>query len=121
MAKEYLDRLSAFMAEAAADLPGNVHLECKHFFSGAALYAKDRICITLTPTGLAIKLPEGTRDNLLKDKKAVPLRYFPEGPIKKGYALFPSGMAEGNETPLAFVNESIKYVLTLPKPKRKQK
>lgn len=121
MAKEYLDKLSAFMAEAAAGLPGNVHLECKHFFSGAALYAKDRICITLTPAGLAIKLPEGTRDNLLKDKKAVPLRYFPEGPIKKGYALFPSGMAEGNETPLAFVNESIKYVLTLPKPKRKQK
>ena len=121
MAKEYIEQLSAFVGEAASDLSGDINLECKHFFSGAALYAEERICISLSPVGLAIKLPEETTDNLLKDKKAVPLRYFPEGPVKKGYALFPGGVAEGSETLDGYVRESIEYVLTLPKPRRKQK
>ena len=121
MAKEYLERLSAFLVEKTFDLSGNINLECKHFFSGAALYAEERMCISLTPVGLAIKLPEGTKDNLLKDRKAVPLRYFPEGPIKKDYVLFPGGVADGSEALHRYVKESIEYVLTLPKPKRKRK
>ena len=121
MTKEYLEKLSAFLREETADLSGDINLECKHFFSGAALYAEERICISLTPVGLAVKLREETTDDLLKDKKAVPLRYFPEGPIKKGYALFPGGVAEGSETLHGYVRESIEYVLTLPKPRRKRK
>jgi len=120
MAKEYLERLSAFVEEAASVIPGNINLECKHFFSGAALYADDRICISLTPVGLAMKLPEDTRHNLLKVKGAIPLSYFPEGPIKKGYVLFPEGVTQPDEALHRFLQESIEYVLTLPKPKRKQ-
>ena len=119
MAKEYLEKLSGFVEEATSDGPENVSLECKHFFSGAALYAEERICISLTPVGLAIKLPENTRDKLLKSKKAVPLRYFPKAPIKKDYVLFPSGPAKGGKTLHNYVKESIEYVLTLPKPKKK--
>lgn len=89
MAKEYLEKLSVFIEEATSDLSENINLECKHFFNGAALYAEERVCISLTPIGLAIKLPEQTKDKLVKNKKAVPLRYFPKGPIKKGYVLFP--------------------------------
>ncbi|MEE8465836.1 MAG: hypothetical protein V3S68_05110 [Dehalococcoidia bacterium] len=126
MAKEYLERLSAFVAEATTSLSGSIGLECKHFFSGAALYAEERICISLTPVGLALKLPEGTKDDLLRDKMAVPLRYFPEGPIKTGYALFPGGVgslgaADGSEPLHGYVRESIEYVLTLPKPKPKSR
>lgn len=121
MAKEYLEKLSVFIERATAGRNKNVNLECKHFFSGAALYAEKRICISLTPVGLAIKLPEETKDKLLKNKKAVPLRYFPKGPIKKGYALFPSGVEKGGKVLHNYVGESIEYVLTLPKPKRKQK
>ena len=121
MAEEYLNRLSAFVKEATAGCSENIHLECKHFFSGAALYAEGRICVTLTPVGLGIKLPEEMADKLLKNKKAVPLRYFPKAPIKKGYVLFPGGVANGDEALHQYVKESIEYVLTLPKPKRKQK
>ena len=121
MAKVYLEKLAAFVGEAASDLSSNINLECKHFFSGAALYAEERICMTLTPVGLAIKLPGETIENLLDKKKAVPLRYFPRGPVKKGYVLFPGGVAEGSETLHGFVKESIEYALTLPKPRRKQK
>ena len=121
MAKEYLEKLSAFIEEATSDYAESIDLECKHFFSGAALYAEERICISLTPVGLAIKLPEETRDRLLKTKKAVPLRYFSGGPIKKDYVLFPGGAKNGKKTLHKYVNESIKYVLTTPKPKRKRK
>ena len=121
MAKGYLEKLSAFIEKATSDCSENIHLECKHFFSGAALYAEERICISLTPVGLAIKLPEETKDKLLKNKNAVPLRYFPKGPIKKGYVLFPDGVEKGGKSLHKYVKESIEYILTIPKPKRNRK
>lgn len=89
-------------------------------FSGAALYAEGRICISLTPAGLAIKLPEETKDDLFLKRTAVPLRYFPEGPVKKEYALFPGDAPQSSVALHGYVRQSIEYVLTLPKPKRKQ-
>ena len=121
MAKEYLDKLSAFIDKATSDRFDGVNLECKHFFSGAALYADEKICISLTPVGLALKLPEETKNRLLKSKIAVPLKYFPRGPIKKDYVLFPNGIENGRKTLHKYVKESIEYALTLPKPKRKRK
>ncbi len=119
MAKEFVDKLSAFIEKTTTDYSENINLECKHFFSGAALYADERICITLTPVGLAMKLPEETKERLLKNKKAVPLRYFPNSPIKKEYVLFPCGVANDGKTLQKHVKDSIEYVLTFPKPKRK--
>ncbi|MFQ5433748.1 MAG: TfoX/Sxy family protein [Anaerolineae bacterium] len=121
MAKEYLGKLSAFIDKATSDCFDGVHLECKHFFSGAALYADEKICISLTPVGLALKLPEETKNRLLKNKSAVPLRYFPKGPIKKDYVLFSTGIENDGKTLHKYVKESVEYALTLPKPKRKQK
>lgn len=121
MAREYLERLSAFIEKAVSDCFDGVNLECKHFFGGAALYADERICISLTPVGLALKLPEETKDRLLRSKRAMPLRYFPKGPIKKGYVLFPNGLARGGKALREYVKESIEYALTLPKPRRKHK
>ena len=120
MAKEYLHKLSVFIDKATSDCFDGVYLECKHFFSGAALYADEKICISLTPVGLALKLPEETKNTLLKDKTAVPLRYFPKGPIKKDYVLFPNGMKNGGKALHNYVKESVEYALTLPKPKRKR-
>ncbi len=74
MAKQYLERLDALLAPAARDLPPEAALEIKHFFSGAAAYAQGRICITRTPVGLALKLPEAARDRLARSG-AQPLRY----------------------------------------------
>ena len=121
MAKEYLEKLSAFIDKTTSDCFDGVRLECKHFFSGAALYADEQICMSLTPVGLALKLPEETKNRLLKNKTAVPLRYFPKGPIKKDYVLFPNGIEKGGKPLHKYVKESIEYALILPKPKRKQK
>ncbi len=61
MAQPYLDELSQKLREWNPSRPRGVELECKHFFSGAALYANGEIAASLSPAGLALKLPEATR------------------------------------------------------------
>ena len=120
MAKEYLDQLSAIMKQATARRFKNVNLEYKHFFSGAAVYANGRICISLTPVGFAIKLPEKSRNVLLKEKGTKSLRYFPRGPIKKDYVVLPGTMVNDMNLLRSWVKITIEYALTLPKPLRKK-
>ncbi len=73
MAKEYLERLETLLRPVARTLPPKVELEIKHFFSDAAACTDGRICITLTPVGLALNLPEDARARLMKTG-AKPLR-----------------------------------------------
>ncbi len=116
MAKEYLEKLEALLAPVARKLSPEVALEIKHFFSGAAAYANGRICITLTTVGLALKLPEDSRARLMKTG-AKPLRYFPNGPIKKDYVVVPRSHREDKRKLATWARKSIDHVLTLPKPK----
>jgi len=88
MAKMYFDKLSNLLKEINMDNEVSLQLEVRHFFSGAALYANNTICASWSPVGLAFKLPEQKVQSLIKSGKAKHLKYFPEGHVKKGYALF---------------------------------
>ena len=68
-------------------------LECRHFFSGGAVYRDDKIVATLTPVGLAFKVTPEVHDELLGSGRAAPLRYFPNAPVKRDYVLFASEAA----------------------------
>jgi TfoX/Sxy family transcriptional regulator of competence genes len=118
MAKAYFDRLDALLRPVARDLPPEAALEIKHFFSGAAAYAHGRICITLTPAGLALKLPEAARGRLMK-AGAKPLRYFPKGPIKKDYVVVPRGFEDDRRKLKRWARKAIDHALTPPKPKQR--
>lgn len=85
MAQPYFDLLKKLVS-AQEHLPAG--LVCKHFFSGAALYFNGRICASLSPKGLAFKLPQDRCDHLIMKGLAESLRYFDNSPIKKGYVLF---------------------------------
>jgi TfoX/Sxy family transcriptional regulator of competence genes len=121
MAKEYLERLSALIRQATSGRFKNAQLECKHFFSGAALYANGKICMSLTPVGFAIKLPEASRRIFMKQKGTKALRYFPEGPIKKDYVVLPKTMLNDIKVLRHWVKASIEYALSLPEPIKKGK
>ena len=86
MADPFLQNLKALVSQHLGE---QSDIECKHFFSGAALYANDQICASLTPVGLAFKLPADRCSELIETGAATPLRYFAKSPIKKGYVLFP--------------------------------
>jgi TfoX/Sxy family transcriptional regulator of competence genes len=85
-----------------------------NFFSGAAAYANGRIFMTLTTVGLALKLPQDSRD-LLIGNGATPLRYFAKGPIKKDYVLVPKRLANDEERLASWIRESIRFAQTFPK------
>ena len=87
MAQPYLDRLAAKFGECNPSTPRGVSVECKHFFSGAALYANGKIFASLSPAGFAVKLPEKLRNTLLRERRGRPLCYFKGGPIKNDYVV----------------------------------
>jgi len=89
MAQPYLNNLKAIFEATASKKIQNARYEIKHFFSGAAVYVNKKICISLTPVGFAIKLPEKTLVKLKKESGVKPLQYFPKAPIKKDYVILP--------------------------------
>jgi len=88
MATAQLEALQALVDRILAGQGAAGAIECKHFFSGAAAYSDGHIFMTLTPIGLALKLSENDRAQLAA-LGAVPLRYFPNAPIKKDYVVLP--------------------------------
>jgi len=88
MAQIYLEKLNQLIEELNLQHEIMLQMEVKHFFSGAALYVNGSICASWSPAGLAFKLPTQEVENLISRGRAKPLRYFPKGHIKKGYALF---------------------------------
>lgn len=85
MAQPFLEKLETLVNR---HLPDEPQLECKHFFSGAALYAQGVICVSLTPVGLAFKLPAELCSALIDSGAASNLKYFAKSPFKKGYVRF---------------------------------
>lgn len=94
--QEYLERLKSLTERLNARSFKGVALECKHFFSGAAVYAGGRMCMSWTPVGFAIKLPEAARIALIQGG-ASSLRYFPKGPVKKDYVVLPNSILKGTK------------------------
>ena len=111
MAKIFLDQLSRIIDRATSGRIGDVTVECKHFFSGAAVYANGRICASLTPVGFAIKLPKDSRDILLKRRGVKPLRYFAKGPVKKEYVVLPKALIGDPNGIRGLLEISVAYVL----------
>jgi len=88
MAKVYFQKLENLMEKLNLETDIGSNIEVKHFFSGAALYVDQTICVSWSPVGLAFKLPQQEVDKLIDSGEAKSLKYFPKGHIKKGYALF---------------------------------
>jgi len=88
----------------------DVILECKHFFSGAALYANGKITASFSPAGFAIKLPEGERHKLIQKGRGVEFRFFPDGPIKKEYVRVKESVIQDEETFQELFRKSVGYV-----------
>jgi len=111
VAKIFLDRLSRIIDRTTSGRVGNVSVECKHFFSGAAVYARGRICASLTPVGFAIKLPKESRDIFSRRRRMKPLRYFAKGPVKKEYVVLPEAMVGDPDRLRSLLELSVAYVL----------
>ena len=113
MAQPYLDQLEKLISAVA---PSSDDLACKHFFSGAALYMKQNICATLTPKGLAFKLPKQRCEHILAQGKAIPLQYFDNSPIKEGYILLPDFRDLSDTDIFSYFEECVAHASSGPTP-----
>ena len=104
MAHPFLKNLELL---ADLHLSDRSNIECKHFFSGAALYSNGDICASLTPVGLAFKLSAIRCSELIDSGAAYPLKYFQKSPIKKDYALFPDFEGLDDDTIAMFFGEAV--------------
>ena len=107
MVKEYFDKLSNLIKESDLEAEIEFPTEVKDFFTGAAFHVDKEIRVTLSPVGLAFKLPEKAVEKLIKSGSAIPLKYFPKGHIKKEYALFESPDLTNIEQWKKYILESI--------------
>lgn len=117
MVAAHVSALRSLLAAATSGLDRRIAIECKHFFSGAAAYANGRIFMTLTSVGVALKLPQESQAELIR-RGARPLRYFPQGPIKKDYVIVPDGIARDADILAPWVVKSVLFSQAFPEPRR---
>ena len=113
MVKKYLEKLTELIYQIPPKKFNGIKLETKHFFSGAAVYANGNICISLTPIGFAIKLPEALRNDLMKQRGVKQLRYFSKGHIKKEYIVLPKRIVDDKKILRKLIKKSFEYVLSI--------
>jgi TfoX/Sxy family transcriptional regulator of competence genes len=106
-----VDALRALLNAAISGRRSLIELECRPFFGGAAAYANGCIFMTLTRVGVALKLPGDSRA-ALRRRGATPLRYFPDGPIKKDYVIVPDRIARSPAAFAPWVVKSIQFSQT---------
>ncbi len=109
MAEPYLKELRALVERLSFARDEAADLVCKHFFSGAAAYAGGHICMSLTPAGLALKLPPADCEALVAHG-AKPLRYFPKAPVKKDYVVLPARITADEDALRDWIARSIAFV-----------
>jgi len=112
-----VDALRSLLAATTARLDREIKIECKHFFSGAAAYANGRIFMTMTSVGVALKLQREFHAELTR-RGARPLRYFPQGPIKKDYLILPDRIVRDAAVLTPWVVKSAQFAQRFPKPRR---
>jgi TfoX/Sxy family transcriptional regulator of competence genes len=110
MAEPYLTILSEKIAELELSTSEGIVLECKHFFSGAALYANGKICASLTPAGFGLKLPAEIRERLITEGAGSELRYFEKAPVKKEYVVLLGAAVDDPERLKSLLELSVGYV-----------
>lgn len=89
-------------------------IDYKMCFGAIAGYVDDKIFISCGKFGIAMKLPEKLRHELMEHHHATPLRYFKNGHIKKEYAVIPSALTDDMKWRKKLIKQSIAYVCNSP-------
>lgn len=111
MAEPYLELLTIKIGTLELRTSDELVLECKHFFSGAALYANGKICASLTPAGFGLKVPVEVRERMIAVGDGSALRYFEKAPVKKDYVALSPAIVDDPERLKPLLDLSIAYAV----------
>ena len=101
--------MATLLQQVRPKLSTTHQLEFKNVFGAVGGYVNGHIFISCGRFGIALRLPSKVVEILLKEKGIKHLKYFPNGHIKKEYAVIPKWIMEDNHKFKKLVDESIKY------------
>ena len=107
---EHLDRLKELLEQVRPGLAATHALEFKNLFGATAGYVNGAIFISSGRFGIALRLPPDMLEELFSEEGVEPLRYFPNGHIKKEYAVLPERILEDRRRFKTLVDASIEHV-----------
>jgi TfoX/Sxy family transcriptional regulator of competence genes len=96
--------------EAAA--PPDLELRFRPMFGGISVYAFGKVCMSLSDVGLALKLGEADRTQLLALQGAKPLQYEPGAPPSKTYVVVPDSLLTDRDGLRRWIERSVAFVKT---------
>ena len=105
---------------AAADPALEGDLEFRKMFGGMAAYVHGRPFALLSSVGLALKLPAEVQADLLTEPGARPLQFEEGGVVFKQYVIVPDDIVGDPEKLGYWIEESARYVVTLPAKRKKR-
>ncbi len=109
MATNYRNKLEKLLKQVRPRLASTHNLEFKNCFGAVAGYVEGQIFCSCGKFGLALRLPEKTLAELFQEKGVKKLKYFPNGHIKKEYAVIPKRILEDPTRLKKLVDQSIRY------------
>ena len=109
---KYLGALTKLLGQVSPRLAVTHQLAFKNVFGAVAGYVDDRIFVSCGTFGLAVRLPPETLERLFTEKGVRRLRYFPNGHVKKEYAVLPRRMIRDRRQFKGLVSQSIEYALS---------
>lgn len=106
----YLKTLSEILAQVRPRLATTHGLRFGNCFGAVAGYANGNIFISCGRFGTALKLPSGTLKSLLAESGVRPLQYFPNGHVKKDYAVLSERILQDPVWLKKLVDQSLRFV-----------
>ena len=113
MKNNYREQLTDLLAQTQPELGTDHQLEFKNCFGAIAGYVNGRIFISYGKFGVALRLPAEFLADLFKEADVDRLRYFPNGHIKREYAVVPERILSDIQYFGSLIDESVNYVLGL--------
>ena len=105
----YHNQLESLLKKVRPRLSNTHRLEFKKCFGAVAGYVHGNIFISCGKFGVALKLPPKTLATLFKEEGVKPLKYFPNGHVKKNYAVLSKRILDESSRLKKLVDKSILF------------
>ena len=108
-----LDTLNKLLQQTHPRLAQSYRLEFKNCFGAIAGYVNGNIFVSCGSFGVALRLPPSVLVDLFSEEGVSHLKYFPNGHIKKEYAVIPPRILGDRGRLKELLRKSVKYAVSL--------
>ena len=111
MKTEYQKRITDLLGRTLPRLSATHELSFKNVFGAVGGYVDGNIFVTSGRFGLALRLPSETVTSLLAEKGVQRLKYFPNGHVKKNYAVLPGRILQDQDRMKKLIRQSMRFAV----------